>query len=224
MPVITISNQFGAGGPELGRELSKRLGIDYVDKEIIHKVALEVRVPQSHVEEYEVEHHDKFKSFFSNIFDIDALKQKAKVKESEEVAKGKYDDREKIPFQYHVDGWIDSDIYKKMITKVITALGDKGGVVISGRGGQHILKEKEDALHIRLVGEFDDRVKCMMEKKSMTQGDARDFVSTLDARSRDYLRFYFDCDPDLPTQYHLVLNTSRLSIAQCANIVEAALK
>ena len=32
MPVITISSQYGAGGPELGRSLAKRLDIDYLDK------------------------------------------------------------------------------------------------------------------------------------------------------------------------------------------------
>lgn len=221
MPVITISNQFGAGGPELGRELSRKLGIDYLDKEIIHRVALEVKVPHSHVEEYEAERHDKFRTFFSGIFDLDALRQKAKVAESAEVAESKYDDREKIPYQFNVDGWIDSDIYKTMITKVIMETAKLGNVVIEGRGGQHILANMPGTIHVRLVADFKDRVDRIVKQRNIKPADADEYVSTLDNRSRDYLRFYFNCDPDLPTQYHLILNTSKISLDKCAQIIES---
>jgi len=221
MPVITISNQFGAGGPDLGRELSRRLGIDYLDKEIIHKVALEVNVPHSHVEEYEAERHDKFRTFFSGIFDLDALKHKANVANAAEAAEAKYDDREKIPYQFNVDGWIDSDIYKSMITKVILASAKTGNVVIAGRGGQHILADFDAAVHVRLVAKFEDRVARVIKQRGIKPSDADDYVSTLDARSRDYLRFYFNVDPDQPTQYHLILNTSRVSIEKCADMVQS---
>lgn len=223
MAVITISNQFGAGGPDLGRELSRRLGIDYLDKEIIHKVALEVNVPHAHVEEYEAEHHDKFRTFFSGIFDLDALKQKAHVAQAAEAAESKYDDRDKIPFQFNVDGWIDSDIYKTMITKVINETAKRGNVVIEGRGGQNILADMPGVVHVRLVANQADRVERMIKQRHLKQADAADYVNTLDARSRDYLRFYFNCDPDLPTQYHVVLNTSRVSIQKCADIIVSML-
>ncbi|GAB4267762.1 cytidylate kinase-like family protein [Deferrisoma sp.] len=218
MPVITISNQFGAGGPEIGRELAKRLGIDYLDKEIIHRVALEVNVPDEDVEEFEEEHHSKFKSFFSTIFDLDALKKKAKTR-PEQFEEG-YDERDKIPFHYRVDGWIDSDIYKQMIVKVITALGQRRGVVIVGRGGQVILKDNPRTLHVRIVANEDDRVAWTAQRRGLSLDEARDFVHRVDARSHDYLRFYFDVDPDEPTLYHLILNTSRIDRGRCVDILE----
>jgi cytidylate kinase len=224
MPVITISSQYGAGGSLVGRELAKRLKIDYLDKEIIHKVALEINVPSAYVEEYEPEHHTKLRSFFSTIFDLDALRAKAHVMEAAEAAESRYNDAEKIPYQFHVDGWIDSEIYKQMIVKIITALGERRGVVIAGRGGQHILASNPRTLHVRLVADFNERVKRVASKRSMSEKDAAEFVSTLDNRSRDYLRFYFDCDPDQPTLYHLVLNTSRISIDNCTDLVEALAK
>ncbi|PLX44560.1 MAG: hypothetical protein C0609_05240 [Deltaproteobacteria bacterium] len=223
MPVITISSQYGAGGPELGRELAKRLGIDYLDKEIIHKVALEVNVPDSEVEEFEPKHHSKYKTFFSTIFDLDALKRKAKTLEEAEE-ESSFDDRDEIPYQFNVDGWIDSDIYKQMIVKIISALGDRRGVVIAGRGGQHILRDNPRTIHVRLVADFDDRVDKMAKKRNMTTSDAEEYVSTMDSRSRDYLRFYFDCDPDEDTLYDVVINTSRLSLASCADLVETLAK
>ena len=84
--------------------------------------------------------------------DLDALKKKARVRE-EALAEVGYDDRDKIPYQFNVDGWIDGEIYKQMIEKVITALGQRGKVVITGRGGQCILKNSPKALHLRIVAE-----------------------------------------------------------------------
>lgn len=219
MPVITISNQFGAGGPEVGRKLAGRLGLDYLDKEIIHRVALEINVPSAEVEEFEDEHHNKFRSFFSTIFDLDALKKKARVEE-EKLTQAGFDDRDKIPYQFHVDGWIDSDIYKQMIEKVVTALGERRGVVIVGRGGQCILKDNPRAVHLRFVAHFDDRVAWTAGRRNIDPQAAKELVKDLDVRKQDYLRFYFDADPDQPTLYHAVFNTSRLSPDRCVDLAE----
>ncbi len=219
MPVITISNQFGAGGPEVGKELAKRLGLDYLDKEILHRVALEVNVPESDVQEFEAEHHNKFKSFFSTIFDIDALKKKAEVRE-EALEVGGYDERDKIPYHYHVDGWIDSEIYKQMVTRVISALGQRRHAVIVGRGGQVILADNPRTLHVRFVADFEDRVAWTAQRRDLTEAQARDFVQQVDARSHDYLRFYFDVDPDQPGLYHAILNTSKVPLEKCVDLVE----
>lgn len=217
MPVITISSQFGAGGPEVGRELAKQLDIDFLDKEIIHRVALEVNVSDEEVAEFEAEHHSKFKSFFSTIFDLDALKKKAKIRE--EDSQSSYDDNDEIPYHYNVDGWIDSEIYKQMIVKIISALGQRRAVVIVGRGGQCILKDNPRTLHVRLVADFEDRVQWTAQRRSMGLDAARDFVHKVDTRSQDYLRFYFDCDPDCPSLYTVMLNTSRVSVKRCAEIL-----
>ncbi|MBI5441743.1 MAG: cytidylate kinase-like family protein [Deltaproteobacteria bacterium] len=223
MPVITISHQFGAGGPEVGRELAKRLGLDYFDKEIIHRVALEINVPKSEVEEFEDEHHNKFRSFFSNIFDLDALKKKARIQEAQ-LAKPAYDEREKIPYNYQVDGWIDSDIYKQMIVKVIGALGQRRGVVIVGRGGQCLLKDNPRTIHVRLVADFEDRVAWAARRRGMPLEEAKEFVHQMDIRKQDYLRFYFEADPDQPTLYHTVLNTSRIPLDSCVRLVESLVR
>lgn len=219
MPVITISSQFGAGGPEVGRALAKRLDIDFLDKEIIHRVALEVNVSDEEVAEFEAERHNKFKSFFSTIFDLDALKKKAKIREDEALSH--YDDSEDIPYHFNVDGWIDSEIYKQMIVKIVSALGQRRGVVIAGRGGQCILKDNPRTLHVRLVADFDDRVQWTAKRRNMALETAREFVHKVDTRSQDYLRFYFDCDPDCPSLYTVMFNTSRVSVARCADLLLA---
>lgn len=217
MPVITISSQFGAGGPDVGRELAKRLAIDFLDKEIIHRVALEVNVSDEEVAEFEAERHNKFKSFFSTIFDLDALKKKAKIREDEALSQ--YDESDDIPYHFNVDGWIDSEIYKQMIVKIVSALGQRRGVVIAGRGGQCILKDNPRTLHVRLVADFEDRVQWTAKRRNMELDAAREFVHKVDTRSQDYLRFYFDCDPDCLSLYTVMLNTSRVPVDRCVDLL-----
>jgi len=40
MPIVTLSHEIGAGGPEIGQKLAQRLGLHYVDQELISEAAL----------------------------------------------------------------------------------------------------------------------------------------------------------------------------------------
>ena len=61
--VITISREFGSGGRYIGEELSKKLGWEYYDKEIITKVAEKTGFAEEFVEQ--AGEHSPFKSIFS---------------------------------------------------------------------------------------------------------------------------------------------------------------
>src|SRR5215475_8656971 len=51
---ITISHQIGSGGSDIGKKLSERLGIPFIDRQILQRVA-----DQLHVAEAEVEGRDQ---------------------------------------------------------------------------------------------------------------------------------------------------------------------
>src|SRR3989441_4456633 len=40
MPILTISHEIGAGGPEIGQKVAEQLGLHYVDQELISDAAL----------------------------------------------------------------------------------------------------------------------------------------------------------------------------------------
>lgn len=45
MPVITVSRQLGSGGTQIARELAERLGLQYVDRQVIFQAAAEAGTP-----------------------------------------------------------------------------------------------------------------------------------------------------------------------------------
>ena len=49
--VITISREFGSGGPEIGKMLAKSLGIEYYDRDLVDKVVEKIGVEKHLVEE-----------------------------------------------------------------------------------------------------------------------------------------------------------------------------
>ena len=54
MSVVTIRGQLGSGAPEIGRQIADRLHADYVDREIIAKVAARLRRQEQEVIEKEM--------------------------------------------------------------------------------------------------------------------------------------------------------------------------
>lgn len=50
--IITISREFGSGGRTIGREVAKRLGYSFYDKELIEKIAEESGLSEEYIEEH----------------------------------------------------------------------------------------------------------------------------------------------------------------------------
>ena len=53
--VITIGCEFGAGGPQIGKMLSKTLGIEYYDRDLVDKIAHQLGVDKELVEKADTE-------------------------------------------------------------------------------------------------------------------------------------------------------------------------
>jgi cytidylate kinase len=213
MPVITISKEFASGGLEIAKKLAKVLNVDYFDKQIVEQVAAHAKVSTDDVLDYEAERHINLRAYLSKVIDYDFLKQEKDNEPESFPEDAGYDDRKKIPFALGSQGWIDSDIYREMIIRVITSLGQRKHVLIVGRGGQCILQDNPDTIHIRIVGAFEDRVKRTMgENLNLNQAQAEKLVREMDKKSREYIKYYFKKDWADPLNYHVVLNTSHVPV------------
>jgi cytidylate kinase len=54
--------------------------------------------------------------------------------------------------------------------------------------------------------------------------EAQDLIQTRDEASRDYLQEYYHVDWADPSLYHLVLNTSRLTIEEAAQMIASLVR
>ncbi|MDM8553069.1 cytidylate kinase-like family protein [Desulfobacterales bacterium HSG2] len=197
MSVITIYRQFGAGGKTLGKMISAKLGYTLVDNEIIQMVAEKAKVSSNWVESIEKEAGGKFLKFISGVV-------------PKSLVDRVLDDKR---------GYIDEEIYVDMLHNIITRLADEGNVVIIGRGGQYILKEREDTFHLLLIGEKPDRVKFMEKNYNLSPKQALQAVEMDDKRRLNLYRKFGKKDYDHPDLYHVVLNMSKVSLESACEIV-----
>ena len=211
MPVITISKEFASGGLEIAKRLAQKLNYDYLDKEIVEQVADHAKVSHQEVMDFEAEGHINVRAYLSRIIDLDIFKKSSKHEEDEET-ETTYDERDKIPYSFDTQGWIDSDIYRNMICKVVSELGQRPNVMIVGRGGQCILQEQTGVINIRVIASMADRIaRIQIGNPNLNAAAAQKQIEAMDKKSREYIKFYFKADWDNPKLYDVVINTSRVN-------------
>src|SRR5262249_8013730 len=100
-------------------------------------------------------------------------------------------------------------------------LGAQGRVVLIGRGAGFLLP-RETTLHARLVAPFEDRVAYMSQCLRLTLDEAHERVRLRDARRSEYLSAYLHRTQADVYGYDLILNTSSLGEALCAELITQA--
>jgi cytidylate kinase len=121
--------------------------------------------------------------------------------------------------EYHVS----ADTYLKYLIATVRALGVVGHCVIVGRGSFCILPPGSTLL-VRLVGDRADRVRTMARQRGLSEREAAAWVDTTEYDRVQFVKRYFKVDPADPHLYDLVLNVSRLSIEECAEVIIATLR
>jgi len=197
MAVITISRQGGAGGLSVAHSLSKKLEYALIDKEIINIVAKDTKVTAQSVASIEKDAG----ALLNRI--IDGLISKNYIDNL--VGEGK--------------GYINDTVYIETLYKVITRIAEEDNCVIVGRGGQHILKDFENAYHLLLVSEKQNRIKFMMKHHNLLPDKAKDIVERHDIRRSRLYNKMGEVGYDKPELYHLIINTSKLSLERAVDII-----
>jgi cytidylate kinase len=97
----------------------------------------------------------------------------------------------------------------------------RGNVVLVGRGTGHLLADRANVIHLRLVAPREWRARRMAQRESwsLEQAVAR---CTAEDQTRDrFTRYFFGDAPFQPGQYHLTFNTSRVALEDVVTCVAA---
>jgi len=113
--------------------------------------------------------------------------------------------------------------YARRLVEMLLSLAALGRCVIVGRGAAAILPA-ETTLRVRLVGPLEDRVAAIRQRFGISADDARAWVEKTDHERERFVREHFLKDPTDPRHYDLVLNSSRFSVGQCAELVTDAMQ
>jgi hypothetical protein len=113
---------------------------------------------------------------------------------------------------------IGADVYLKYLIATVRALALEGRCVIVGRGANFILPA-ETTLRVRLVASVEDRTQAVCERFRLSAADAAAWMATTERHRSEFVRRAFRQDAAEPHHYDLLLNTSRLSVADAVDTI-----
>ncbi|MFC2021588.1 AAA family ATPase [Chloroflexota bacterium] len=206
MSVVTIRGQLGSGAPEIGKLVADKLSTDYVDREIIAKVAELLNRKTQDVIAKEMPPG----TFLGRI--------------AESLGRG-----HGIGSGYegvYVPAWeisLDDTRYLAGLKSIIKELAGSKSIVICGRGSQFILKDYPRVLHVLVVAPLEMRMKRVMESLEVDEESAQKEITRSDGGRREFIKRYFQAELEDPMNYDLVLNAEHLSFEAATSIIVGAL-
>jgi len=197
MAAITISRQFGAGGRTLGERLCERFGFRLVDEFAIDELARKAKVKGDWLTAMEKEASSTFLSLISSIVSSGLMYRTP-------AAPGQDFERTK---------------YKDFLRRIMTTMANGGGYVLLGRGAQFVLQDYPKVFHILLVAAYEDRVRFMVDRYTLSREDAEKTMREKQRQREAVASKIFDANIDDPRFYHIVLNTSLIPFDRAVEAV-----
>ncbi len=192
--IVTIGRQFGSGGRVIGKEIAKRMGFDYFDKELLKEAAkvsgLDCRC---------FEQADEKELFaIPNVFSSNWLS---------------------FGLGSDCNSSMSSEQIFKSQSDVIKMIADKGNCVIVGRCADYILRDYPNCINFFILAPFEARVERVMSREKISEKDAAAIVKRHDKQRATYYNFFTDKTWGDGKTYHFSIDSSVLGIPETCDII-----
>jgi len=222
MPVVTMSGNIASGAREVGQAAAQRLGVDFVDQQLMVRAAQRCGVPVGTVAEHD-ERRGSFKERFAGLLRTFLERSAASGADPLTGATG----LEMILSRSYSEmaaeePQLSDDLYLKTMTALIEELAAGGKIVLLGRGSQMILKDMPAALHVLCVAPQKLRAYRLAERDSIGLEEATRRTAESDRARGAFYRKFWRVEVEDPKLYDLTIETSRLPFEVAADLVAAA--
>ncbi len=226
MTVITVSGAIGSGAREIAELASRRLGLDYVDRQLLAQAAESLGVSVEAVEQRDERAPtlgERLASMLRAFIERSAVAGGDPALGPESlgiVFSRRYSEMAEASASEPED--VDERQYVHTMTGIIEALADHGNMVVLGRGSPVILRDRPGTLHVLTAAPLDLRVQRLAVRDEMPLEEASHRVHDSDRGRTTYHRRFFKVDADDPSLYDLVIRTERLPYEAGADLVVTA--
>ncbi len=210
MRAITISREYGSGGGEIAARLARRLGWQLIDHAVIEQTARELEVYETEVEKHDEEYVE---STLSRILNRIRPASSAGFTPSGGPAVFASPPRA-----------AETRAYQETLRHIITAAATTGHVVLVGRGGQVLLADKRDVLHVRVVAPLELRVAYVVHREGLDLDAAHRRVQAKDRARTRYMQTHYRCQHEDPHLYDLVIDITVLDLDSAVDLICLALE
>jgi cytidylate kinase len=196
--LVTISASYGAGGSHVGPAVAERLGVPFVDRAVPAAIA-----------------------------DALGISQSAAQRLDEDVERGLDRVLAHLAPIGEFYGDVDPELLRRTshheaAEQAIREIAGSGRAVVLGRAGAVVLAEEPRALHVRLDGPPGARVEQAMRLDGVDRETAEQRRRKTDRAREAYVRRYYDRDARDTKLYDMVLDSTRLPLDLCVDLIVAA--
>lgn len=194
--IYTIGREFGSGGYTVAKLLSERLGIKLYDKELLAQAAKD----SGFCEEILENHDEKPTSSFLYSLVMDTY------------SGGNYSS---APF---LDMPLNHKVFLAQFD-TIKKIAERESCVIVGRCADYALTSYPDCLNIFVHADMDDRIKRISIREDITENKAKDMIQKRDKQRASYYNYYTCKKWGDSRSYDLTLNTSKIPLEECVDLI-----
>jgi CMP/dCMP kinase len=198
--IITISHQIGSGGATIGQKLSERLGIPFIDREILKQVSQKLHLAEAELEGRE----ERLSSFWQSFGRIVEMTDPA--------------------YSLTADHYIPTDRELFQIeSETILRIAKNSQAIFIGRCGRYILREHPCRFSLLVHAERLPRIQRLCALYHISPQEADAMIEANDRERSAYIRTFTKQDWLDARLYDLCLNTSSTGFDQAFEIVNAAI-
>ena len=188
--LINIGRQFGAGGKGVALILGERLGIPVYDNELLQKAAEE--------------------SGFSPAF----------FRKSDERRRlwrfGSLFGQNRAS-SYAPSGIDGTELFRYQ-SEAIRDIAQQGDAIFLGRASDYVLRDME-CLDVFICAPLEDRVARVRERTGMSAEEAEKYILRKEKNRENYYNFFTLGNWGVASNYDLCLDSSRLGLEGCADMI-----
>ena len=196
--IYSIGREVGSGGRLIGEKLAARLGIPFYDKELLQQAAKDSGFCKELFEQQDEKPTNSF--LYSLVMDT--------------YSGGNYSS---APF---LDMPLNHKLFLAQFDS-IKKIAEKESCVIVGRCADYALADNPDCVNIFVHADKEDRIRRVSERDNLTQNKAKDLINKKDKQRASYYNYYTNKKWGDSRSYDLCLNTSKLTIDDCVELILA---
>lgn len=187
---VAAESEYGSGGSEIGQLISSKLKLPYYDGKALIKAAEDFHFPMALLKNYVADEANRI---------LYCLAVIAKQQDFENASK-------------------TDEVFQSM-QKTIKKLAKQQNAVFMGHCANTILRDEGIRSVFIYASDPNDRIRRIMQKKKISKEQAAAIMEKEDGYRESYYKFWTKKDWHDRNNYDMALNTSKIPIAQCAEIL-----
>ena len=98
-------------------------------------------------------------------------------------------------------------------------IAEKGNCIFVGRCADYILRDHDDLVSVFILGDMDERLKCLERRQGLDETEARKKIKEVDKDRSSFYRYYSDQTWGDAQNYDMCINSSKLGVEGTVQVI-----